>query len=162
MFEVGAKIDFWQFYVQSRNQNRCVTILNLYMGGGGELTVFPVSIDVSTPVSTDVSTPVSTDVRVYAHLFDFFGNFRNSWKIYEPNKWKKCVSLLEFGAFLDFVAILAPQQQKKRKPKDSILPRWGEKNDRVCFPQKESFGKSNLVYVKSRSQNRFLTTLCSK
>ena len=59
-----------------------MTILNLYMGGGGELTVFPPSIDVSpdvsTPVSTPVSTDVSTDVRVYAHLFDFFGNFRNS------------------------------------------------------------------------------------
>ena len=63
-----------------------MTILNLYMGGGGELTDFPPSIDVSTPVSTpvstDVSTPVSTDVstdvRVYAHLFDFFGNFKNS------------------------------------------------------------------------------------
>ena len=51
------------------------------------------------------------------------------------------------SAFLDFVAILAPQQQKKRKPKDSILPRWGEKNDRVCFPQKESFGKSKLVFL---------------
>ena len=25
---------------------------------------------------------------------------------------KKCVSVFEFGAFLDFVAILAPQQQK--------------------------------------------------
>ena len=101
VFKVGVKIDFWQFYVQSISQNRSVTILNLYMGGGGQLTVFPVSID----VSTDVSTPVSTPVRVYPHLFDFFGNFKNSWKIYEPNKWKKCVSLLEFGAFLDFVAI---------------------------------------------------------
>jgi hypothetical protein len=48
------------------------------MGGGGELTVFPVSIHVSTHVSTDVSTDVSTPVRVYAHLFDFFGNFKNS------------------------------------------------------------------------------------
>ena len=109
MFEVGAKIDVWQFYVQSRSQNRSVTTLNLYMGGGRGTHRFPPSTDVSTPVSTDVSTPVSTDVstdvRVYAHLFDFFGNFKNSWKIYEPNKWKKCVSFLEFGAFRDFVAI---------------------------------------------------------
>ena len=37
-----------------------------------------VSTDVSTPVSTDVSTDVWTDVRVYAHLLNFFGNFRNS------------------------------------------------------------------------------------
>ena len=36
------------------------------------------STDVSTDVSTNVSTDVSTDVRVYAHLFDFFGNFKNS------------------------------------------------------------------------------------
>ena len=34
MFEVGAKIDVWPFYVQTRSQNRSVTILNLYMGGG--------------------------------------------------------------------------------------------------------------------------------
>ena len=66
-----------------------MTILNLYMGGGGELTVFPpstpvstpvstdVSTDVSTPVSTDVATDVSTDVRVYPHLFDFFGKFKD-------------------------------------------------------------------------------------
>ena len=152
MFKVGAKIDVWQFYVQSRSQNRSVTILNLYMGGGRGTHRFPPSTPVSTDVSTDVSTPVSTDastdastpVRVYAHLFDFFGNFKNSWKIYEPNKWKKCVSLLEFGAFLDFVAILAPQQQKKRKPKDSILPRWGEKNDRVCFPPKRIFWQEQI------------------
>ena len=75
MLKVGAKTDFWPFYVQSRSQNRSVTILNLYMGGGGELTDFPPSIDVSTPVSTDASTdastPASTDVRVYAHLFSF-------------------------------------------------------------------------------------------
>ena len=119
MFEVGGKIDFWKFYVQNRSQNRSVTILNLYMGGGAELTDFPPSIH----VFIHVFTPVSTPVWVYAHLFDFSGNFRNSWKIYEPNKWKKCVSLLEFGACLDFVAILAPQQQKKRKPKDSTFLR---------------------------------------
>ena len=87
MFKVGAKIDVWPFYVQSRSQNRSVTILNLYMGGGGELTGFPpsidvstdvstpvstdVSTDVSTPVSTDVSTDAFTDVRVYAHLLSF-------------------------------------------------------------------------------------------
>ena len=35
MFKVGVKIDFWHFYVQSRSQNRSVTILNLYMGGEG-------------------------------------------------------------------------------------------------------------------------------
>ena len=110
MFEVGAKIDFWHVYVQSRSQNRSVTILNLYMGGGRLLTPFP------------HSTPVSTHARVYPHLFDFFGNFRNSWKIYEPNKWKKCVSLLEFGAFLDFVAIVAPQQQKSENQKILYSP----------------------------------------
>ena len=113
MFKVGAKIDIWPFYVQSRSQNRRVTILNLYMGGKKGYSPFPPSTDASThaspPASTDASTPASTpastDVRVYAHLLNFFGNFKNSWKIYEPNKWKKCVSLLEFGAFLDFVAI---------------------------------------------------------
>ena len=112
-FKVGAKIDFWPFYVQSRSQNRSVTILNLYMGGGRGTHRFPPSIHVWTPTSTDASTPVG----VYAHLLNFFGNFKNSWKIYEPNKWKKCVSLLEFGAFLDFVAILAPQQQKSENQK---------------------------------------------
>ena len=35
---------------------------------------------------------------------------------------------------------LAPQKQKKRKPKDSILPRWGEKKQRVfCFHPKRIF-----------------------
>ena len=84
---------------------------------------------------------------------------------------------MEFGAFLDFVAILAPQQQKKRKPKDSILPRWGVKKQQSLFsPPKESFGKSKGVWVdfvfkvggkigwvdfwvQSRSQNRFVTIL---
>ena len=127
VLKVGGKIDSWPFWT--------------YIWEGGRLlTPFPPSIDASIHASTDVST----DVRVYPHLFDFFGNFKNSWKIYEPNKWKKCVSLLEFGAFLDFVAILAPQQQKKRKPKDSILPRWGEKNDRVCFPPKRIFWQEQI------------------
>ena len=144
MFKVGAKIDIWPFYVQSRSQNRRVTILNLYMGGGRGNSPFPPSTHASTHASTDVWTDASTPVGVYAHLLNFFGNFRNSWKIYEPNKWKKCVSFLEFGAFLDFVAILAPQQQKKRKPKDSILPRWGEKNDRVCFPPKRIFWQEQI------------------
>ena len=71
MFKVEAKIDVWQFYVQSRIQNRCVTILNLYMGGGGELTVFPPGIPVSTDASTLASTDASTPVRVYAHLLSF-------------------------------------------------------------------------------------------
>ena len=108
MFKLGVKIDPWPFWTY-------------IWEGGGDCTGFPPSIDVSTPVSTDASTPVSTPVGVYAHLFNFFGNFKNSWKIYEPSKWKKCVSVLEFGAFLEFVAILAPHQQKKRKPKDSTL-----------------------------------------
>ena len=78
MFEVGAKIDVWPFYVQTRSQNRSVTILNLYMGGGRGThrnSPFPPSIDVwtdvSTDASTDASTPVSTDVGVYAHLLSF-------------------------------------------------------------------------------------------
>ena len=79
MFKVGAKIDVWPFYVQSRSQNRSVTILNLYMGGGGLLTPFPHSTDVSTDASTDASTPVSTDVStdvgVYAHLLNFSEKF---------------------------------------------------------------------------------------
>ena len=83
MFEVGAKIDGWPFYVQSRSQNWPVTILNLYMGGGRATHRFPpsihvftdASIPVSTDVSTDVSTPVSTDVGVYAHLLNFSGKF---------------------------------------------------------------------------------------
>ena len=85
MLKVVAKIDFWSFYVQSRNQNRCVTILNLYMGGGGLLTPFPPSIhasihastDASTDASIHASTDVSTDVRVYPHLLNFSGNFKD-------------------------------------------------------------------------------------
>ena len=33
---------------------------------------------------------------------------------------------------------LAPQQQKKRKPKDSILPRWGEKKRQSLFSPKKN------------------------
>ena len=50
-----------------------MAILNLYMGGGGELTDFPPAIHVFTDVFTDASTPVG----VYAHLlsFSFFSCF---------------------------------------------------------------------------------------
>ena len=110
MFEVGAKIDVWPFYVQSRSQNRSVAILNLYMGGGGDLTVFPPrpmsrptsrptsrppsrppSRPTSRPLSRPMSRPPWESMPIY---WTFPENFRNSWKIYEPNKWKKCVSLL--------------------------------------------------------------------
>ena len=70
MFKLGAKIGPWPFWTY-------------IWEGGGELTDFPPSIDVSTdasidvsihasiPVSTPVSTHVFTDVRVYAHLLSF-------------------------------------------------------------------------------------------
>ena len=78
MFKLGGKIGPWPFWTY-------------IWEGGGELTGFPpsidvssdvsidvsipVSIDVSIPVSIDVSTDVFTDVRIYAHLlsFSFFG-----------------------------------------------------------------------------------------
>ena len=56
------------------------------LGHFGLLTLFPPSTHVSTHVSTDVSTDVSTHVSTYPHLFDFFVKFKNSYKIYEPNK----------------------------------------------------------------------------
>ena len=61
MFKVGGKIEFWLFYVQSRSQNRCVTILNLYMGGerGGRGTD---KLPPSPHASTDASPHASTDV----------------------------------------------------------------------------------------------------
>ena len=96
---------------------------------------------------------------------------------------KKVRFLIGIWCIPRFRCNLAPHQQKKRKPKDSILPRWGEKNDRVCFPQKESFGKSKFVFMfkvgakidadgdpdgdgvgdgVGDGENRYLTILCAK
>ena len=61
-----------------------------------------------------------------------------------------------------FVAILASQQQKSENQKILYSPVGEKKTTEFVFPQKESFGKSKLVYVQSRSQNRCLTILCSK
>ena len=40
VFKVGGKIGWVDFCVQSRSQNRFVTILNSYMGGGGYSHLF--------------------------------------------------------------------------------------------------------------------------
>ena len=58
VFKVGGKIGWVDFCVQSRKQNRFVTILNPYMGGGRLLTPFPPSPDVSPHASPDVSPHV--------------------------------------------------------------------------------------------------------
>ena len=54
---------------------------------------------------------------------------------------------MEFGAFLDFVAILAPQQQKSENQKILYSPVGEKKTTEFVFPPKESFGKSKVVWV---------------
>ena len=67
-----------------------------------------------------------------------------------------------FSYGLVCVENLASQQQKSENQKILYSPVGEKKTTEVVFPQKESFGKSKAVYVQSRSQNRFLTILCSK
>ena len=76
MFEVGAKIDVWPFYVQSRSQNRSVTILNLYMGGGGELTVFPppsMFLPMSRPPPRPPSRPMWESMPIFSIFSEILG-----------------------------------------------------------------------------------------
>ena len=54
-------------------------------------------------------------------------------------EFQTCVSLLEFRPSRVFRANLASSRQKKRKPKDSILPRWGVKIQRVFYSPKKIF-----------------------
>ena len=125
MFKVGAKIDFWPFYVQSRSQNRSVTILNLYMGGGGELTVSPLDRRFDpcldrclAPCLERCLAPCLDPCESLCPSIAFFG-FRNVFWVCFMSKflWKSSFPYWIFRYSFVCVGNLAPQQQKSENQK---------------------------------------------
>ena len=166
MFEVGAKIDFWHFYVQSRSQNRSVTILNLYMGGGGELTVFPprpMSRPLSRPLSRPTSRPTSRPLWESMPIFSIFSEILRILEKFMNRTSEKSAfpywNLVHSSISLQF----SPPAAKKAKTKRFYTPPLGRKKRQSLFPPKRIFWQEqSSFYVQSRSQNRCLTLLCSK
>ena len=56
---------------------------------------------------------------------------------------KKYASFLEFGGFLNFVAILASQQQKSENQKILYSPVGGKKTTEFVSPQKNLLARAN-------------------
>ena len=169
--------------MQSRSQNRRVTILNLYMGGGRGYSPFPPSIHASTPASTPASIHASTpasipcvDPRVDRRLdrcLDPRGSLCPSFRFFRKilrilEKFMNRTSEKSAFPYWNLVhssiswQFYAPSRKKSENQKILYSPVGEKKTIEFVPPPKESFGKSKAVYVRSRSQNRCLTILCSK
>ena len=162
MFKVGSKIDFWPFYVQSSSQNRCVTILNLYMGGGrGTHRFSPLHRCLDPRLDPCLDRCLDRCASLCPSI-EFFGFFGVCWNYFQHKfLWKIAFPYCIFCYRLVCAGNLAPQQQKSENQKILYSPVGEKKTTEFVPPQKESFGKSKAVYVRSRSQNRCLTILCS-
>ena len=166
MFEVGAKIDFWHFYVQSRSQNRSVTILNLYRGGGRGLHRFsPLHpcldrcldrrLDRRLDRCLDPRRSLCPSIELFRKILGILEKFMNrtSEKSAFPY-WNLVHSSISWQ-------FQPPSSKKSENQKILYSPVGEKKTTEFVPPPKESFGKSKAVYVRSRSQNRCLTILCS-
>ena len=144
MFEVGATIDFWHFYVQTRSQNRSVTILNLYMGGGGgELTVFPPPSTFG-PLSGSPPRPTPRppweSMPIYWTFSEILGILENFMNRTSEKSAFPYWNLVHSSISLQF----SPPAAKKAKTKRFYTPPLGRKKRKSLFsPKKNLLARAN-------------------
>ena len=156
MVKVG--VDFWPFCVQSRSQNRSVTILNLYMGGGRGTHVFP-----PRPMSRPMPRPTPRPLWESMPIFSIFSEILRILEKFMNRTSEKSAfpywNLVHSSISLQF----SPPTAKKAKTKRFYTPPLGRKKRQSLFPPKRIFWQEQIsFYVQSRSQNRYLTILCAK
>ena len=135
-----------------------MTILNLYMGGGGGTHRF-------SPLHPCLDPRLDRRLDPRGSLrpsIEFFGFGGFSWSYFK----REFLSKIAFPSCIFYYGLvcvenLASQQQKSENQKILYSPVGEKKTTEFVFPPKESFGKGKLVYVRSRRQNRFLKILCS-